>query len=186
MCALPTPGGAVCGHCLRKPPRFARTVAAYAYGFPVDKLIQAYKFGASLQLARSLAERLVPHIAVRPDCIVAMPLHPLRLRERGFNQSLLLARELGARLALPVLEQACHRTRNTAPQSGLAWRERGRNMRQAFACTGAVAGKHVAVVDDVMTTGASLNELAGALKQAGAAEVSTWVVARTLPHAAQP
>lgn len=176
----------MCGHCLRKPPRFARTVAAYAYAFPVDKLIQAYKFGASLQLARSLAERMLPHIAVRPDCIVPMPLHPLRLRERGFNQSLLLARELGAQLDLPVLAQACLRTRNTAPQSELPWKERGKNMRKAFVAGAAVAGRHVAVVDDVMTTGASLNELAQALRHAGATEVSTWVVARTLPHASRP
>ncbi|HEU0187160.1 MAG TPA: phosphoribosyltransferase family protein, partial [Gallionellaceae bacterium] len=121
-----------------------------------------------------------------PDCIVPMPLHPLRLRERGFNQSLLLARELGARFKLPVLEQACQRTRNTSPQSGLPWKERGKNMRKAFVASEAVSGKHVAVVDDVMTTGASLNELAQALRHAGATEVSTWVVARTLPHAAQP
>lgn len=183
VCALPTPNAAVCGRCLRHPPQFIRTVAPYAYAFPLDQLVQAFKFGASLQLAHSLARELGACVEALPDCIVPMPLHPLRLRERGFNQSLLLARHLGQQLNVPVLPDACQRVRNTAPQSALPWKERGRNMRKAFDCSAAVAGKHVAMVDDVMTTGASLNELAQALRRAGASEVSTWVVARTLPHA---
>lgn len=183
VCALPTWQGAVCGHCLRRLPHYTRTVAAYAYAFPLAQLLQAYKFGAQLQLARALADTLAQRIELRPDCIVPMPLHPARLRERGFNQSLLLAHHLGRKLAVPVLPHACRRVRNTEPQSSLSWRKRGKNIRNAFACTAAVAGKHVAVVDDVMTTGASLNELARALRLAGATEVSTWVVARTLPHA---
>lgn len=182
MCALPTFEGAVCGHCLRQPPHFTRTVAAFAYAFPLAQLLQAYKFGEQLQLAPILAERLVRRIDSLPDCIVPMPLHPQRLRERGFNQSLLLAKALGKTLKVPVLSNACQRVRNTLPQSTLAWQARGKNMRQAFGCDTSVAGKHVAVVDDVMTSGASLNELALALKYAGASEVSNWVVARTLPH----
>jgi len=182
VCALPTWEGAVCGHCLREPPHFTRTVAAFAYTFPMAQLLQAYKFGEQIKLAPILAERLAQHIEVLPDCIVPMPLHPLRLRERGFNQSLLLARELGKRLKVPVLPDACQRIRNTAPQSTLALLARGRNMRKAFSCSAAVAGIHIAVVDDVMTSGASLNELAHALLRAGASEVSNWVVARTLPH----
>lgn len=182
ICALPTWQGAVCGHCLRKPPHFSHTVAAFAYAFPLAELLQAYKFGEQLQLAPALAAKIACKITARPDCIVPMPLHSERLRERGFNQSLLLAQELGRKLGVPVLPDACQRVRNTAPQSSLTWRERGKNIRNAFTCSTELAGKHVAVVDDVMTTGASLNELAKALKQAGASEVSTWVVARTLPH----
>jgi len=182
VCALPTFEGAVCGLCLRQPPHFARTVAAFAYAFPLAQVLQAYKFGERLELVHALAGQLAQRIESLPDCIVPMPLHPLRLRERGFNQSLLLARELGKKLNVPVLPDACQRLRNTAPQSTLAWQARGNNMRKAFSCRTEVAGKHIAVVDDVMTSGASLNELAQALKQAGASEVSTWVVARTLPH----
>jgi ComF family protein len=185
LCALPTLAGAVCGHCLRQPPHFTGTVAAFAYAFPLDQLLQAYKFGEQLQLAHALAERLAQRIELRPDCIIPMPLHSARLRERGFNQSLLLAHHLACKLDIPVLPNACQRVRNTTPQSSLSWRERGKNIRNAFACSAAVAGKHVAVVDDVMTTGASLNELARALKRAGASEVSNWVVARTLPHTAR-
>lgn len=172
----------MCGHCLRRPPHFTRTIAPYAYAFPLNQLVQAFKFGANLQLAHNLADNMAEQVEVMPDCMVPMPLHPLRLRERGYNQSLLLAQHLGQKLRIPVLPNACRRVRNTAPQSALPWKERGKNMRKAFVASPAVAGKHVAVVDDVMTTGSSLNELAQALRRAGATEVSTWVVARTLPH----
>ena len=182
VCALPTPEGEVCGRCLSHPPRFDRTVAVFAYAFPVDALIQELKFNEQLLLAPQLAGRLAQRIEVRPDCIVPMPLHPARLRERGFNQSLELARRIARQLEIPLLEQACQRVRDTLPQSALPWKERGKNMRKAFACIVDLKGKHVAVVDDVMTSGASINELACALRQAGAREVSAWVVARTLPH----
>ena len=182
VCALPTLHGATCGRCLKRPPQFDHTVAAYAYAFPLDKLVQALKFGEQLVLANSLADRLAQRIELRPDGIMAMPLHSSRLRERGFNQSLELARRIASRLDIPLLKQACQRVRDTPPQSSLTWKERGKNMRRAFTCTGDLSGKHIAMVDDVMTSGASLNELALALRRAGATEVSAWVVARTLPH----
>ena len=182
VCALPTLDGAVCGRCLRQPPHFRRTVASYAYAFPLDKLVLALKYGEKLHLANDLGEKLAQRVTVLADCIVAMPLHPARLRERGFNQSLQLARRIGKQLGLPVLPSACRRVRNTPSQSTLPWKARSKNMRKAFICSAEVAGKHVAVVDDVMTTGATLNELALALLNAGATEVSAWVVARTLPH----
>jgi len=184
VCGLPTADGSVCGECLKQPPSFDHTVAAFRYAFPVDKLIQALKFHERLILVDYLADALSQRIALRADCIVALPLHPARLRERGFNQSLLLARRIARRLDIPLLSGACERVRNTPPQSSLPWKERDKNMRQAFVCQpgAAVHGKHVAIVDDVMTTGASIGELARALKQAGAREVSAWVVARTMPH----
>lgn len=181
MCALPALGGALCGHCLRHPRPFERTCATYAYAFPLDKLIQALKFDEQLLLASRLAEAMQEFIGVRPDCIVPMPLHPERLRQRGFNQSQELARHLARRMGVPLLN-ACQRIRNTPPQAGLHWDERKRNLRQALVCEQDMSGKHVAMVDDVMTTGASLDELARALRRAGAREVSAWVVARTLPH----
>ena len=167
---------------MKRMPHFGRTVAAFAYAFPLDKLVQALKFGEQLMLTNSLADKLVQRVEARPDCIVAMPLHPARLRERGFNQSLELARRIAAKLDVPLLSHACQRVRDTPPQSALKWKERGKNMRRAFRCTEDLSGKHVAVVDDVMTSGASLNELALALRRAGAREVSAWVIARTLPH----
>lgn len=182
VCALPTLDGALCGRCLKKHPHFDRTVAAFAYRFPLDKLVHGLKFNEQLHLAKGLADKLAQRIALRPDCIVPMPLHPARLEQRGHNQSLELARRMARQLDVPVFPHACLRVRDTPPQSSLKWKERGKNMRKAFQCTENFAGKHVAMVDDVMTSGASLNELALALRRAGASEVSAWVVARTLPH----
>lgn len=140
------------------------------------------KYGEKFQLAQALGNKLAGCVSELPDCLVAMPLHPERLKQRGFNQSLQLAHSISKQLDLPVLLYACQRVRNTSSQSSLPWKDRNSNVRKAFICTAEVAGKHVAVIDDVMTTGASLNELALALLNAGASEVSAWVVARTLPH----
>ncbi len=181
-CALPTPDGALCGRCLGKHPQFDRTVAAFAYRFPLDRVVQALKFNEQLHLAAPLADRLAERIVCRPDCVVPMPLHPARLQERGHNQSLEIARRIASALDIPLLAHACIRLRDTPPQSGLKWKQRGKNMRRAFHCVENLQGRHVAMVDDVMTSGASLNELALALRRAGAPEVSAWVVARTLPH----
>ena len=182
LCALPTPQGETCGRCLRHAPLFDRTVAVFAYEFPLDKLIQSFKFNAQLALAGEFAHRLATKAPTRPDCLVAMPLHPARLRDRGYNQSEELARRLAQMLDISLASRTCQRVRDTPPQSALAWKDRGRNMRKAFICNSDMRGKHVAMVDDVMTSGASLNELALALRRAGAREISAWVVARTLPH----
>lgn len=181
---MPTLTGEVCGRCLRDPPRFDRTVAAFSYRFPVNQLIKALKFHEHLVLANFLADSLLPRIVSRPDLIIALPLHPARLRMRGFNQSQLLAARIARRLDIPLPTNGCRRVRDTPPQSSLPWQERDKNMRKAFAVTGDIDwhGQHIAIVDDVMTSGASLGAVADVLKQAGASEVSAWVVARTLPH----
>lgn len=181
-CALPAPAGTTCGSCLKEPPLFDRTVAAYAYGFPLDKMLQALKFHEHLYLAPALADKLAARITERPDCIVPMPLHPQRLKERGHNQSLEIARSIARQLDIPLLVSACQRVRDTPPQSSLKWKARSKNMRKAFQASADLTGQHVAMVDDVMTSGASFNALAQALRRAGAREVSAWVVARTLPH----
>jgi ComF family protein len=183
-CALPTLAGEICGQCLQQPPHFDHAVAAFSYSFPIDQLVKALKFHERLILVNFLADELAKSIVTRPDMLIALPLHPLRLRERGFNQSQLLAMRIAAQLNIPFLSEVCHRTRDTPPQSTLPLKERDKNMRQAFAVASNanLSGKHVAIVDDVMTTGASIGALASALKQAGASEVSAWVVARTLPH----
>jgi ComF family protein len=183
-CALPTPSGEVCGHCLKEPQQFSRTTAVFGYSFPLDKLVQAMKYGEQLALANAFAEKLVERIdrSDLPDCIIPMPLHPAKLRERGFNQSLLLAATVARRLEIELLPSACQRVRNTPPQTALPWKERRKNVRDAFRCDGNLAGKRVALVDDVMTTGASLNALAEAVQNRNASQVHAWVVARALPH----
>ncbi|MFZ5502434.1 MAG: ComF family protein [Pseudomonadota bacterium] len=184
VCALPTPLGAICGHCLTHPPLFTRTTAVFTYTFPLDKLIQAMKYGEQLALAKPFARLLAQSVAdtALPDCIIPMPLHPSKLRERGFNQSALLAADTARQLQRPLLMHACQRVRDTPPQSALPWKERKRNVRNAFHCSTDLTGKHVALVDDVLTTGASLNALAAAVKKTGASQISAWVIARTLPH----
>lgn len=184
ICALPTLQGEVCGRCLSHPPIFTRTEVVFSYTFPLDKLIQAMKYGEQLALAKAFAEKLSQRIAPNklPDYVIPMPLHPNKLRKRGFNQSLLLAEKIAHELNIKLLPNACHRIRDTPSQSSLKWKERDKNVRDAFRCDADLSRKHVALVDDVMTTGASLNALAAAIKKCGATEISTWVVARTLPH----
>lgn len=183
QCALPTPDGRLCGACLRQPPAFDRTHAALAYAFPVDRLIPRLKYHAQLAIAPALGECLARAVdgAARPDRLIAMPLHANRIRERGFNHAAEIARIVARRLDLPLDREGCRRIRDTPPQMGLKHDARRRNVRGAFACSGGVTGQHIALIDDVMTTATSLDELAATLKQAGAREVSCWVVARALP-----
>jgi ComF family protein len=185
VCALPTPLGETCGACLAHPPAFGRTLAAFDYAFPVDALLHAFKYGGRLPVAEALADPLAELAAQHPlpDGLVPMPLHPSRLRERGFNQAMELAHRLSRRLGVKTLPNLCQRQRDTSPQADLPWKERKKNIRGAFDCRADLRGRRLAIVDDVMTTGATVGELASRLKQAGA-EVEVWVVARTLekPH----
>jgi ComF family protein len=174
--------GALCGACLRHPPAFDHTEAVYAYDFPLDALVKHCKYQGALEVtelfAWALAERVRGLDAA--DLIIPMPLHPTRLGERGFNQAVEISRRLARHLQLPWLADACQRLRNTPSQAGMDLKARRRNLRGAFNCRQDLAGLRVALVDDVMTSGSSLNELARAAKKAGAGSVTAWVVARTL------
>jgi ComF family protein len=185
VCALPAPGGAICGRCLAHPPPFDATTSAYAYAFPVDRLVQAFKYQGRLALAEWCANAIVAAraqvAAPAPAHVVAMPLAEERQRERGFNQAAEIARAVATRMGATLIDAGVRRTRATAPQAALPWEERTSNIRGAFACTVDLTGIDVAVVDDVMTTGATLAEFARTLKAAGAARVENWVVARTPP-----
>jgi len=178
-CALPTPLGAVCGRCLAEPPAYDATVAALAYDFPADALVHAFKFRGELALARFFARLLSSEIDRHAvDRVIPVPLSRARLKTRGYNQAVEIARHL-ARGKIDLA--TCVREGDAPPQMQLPWDERQRNVRGAFRCRTALAGATVAVVDDVMTTGATLDELARTLKRAGASRVVNWVVARTLP-----
>lgn len=182
VCAEVTANGEVCGACIARPPAFRQTHAALRYAYPADSLVRQYKYGGRLALAGLFASLLAERLQgfVRPDVLVPMPLHPTRLRERGFNQAWEIAKPLGARLDVAVSARLCARVRATAPQADLSRRERRANLRGAFACERTVAGVKVAVLDDVMTSGASARVLARALVDAGAAVVTVWVVARAV------
>lgn len=179
VCALPTPSGETCGHCIKEPPAFSRTQALFSYGFPVDRLIQRLKYQEHLALAPLLGTLLAQHLPVElPGLWLPMPLHAKRLKERGFNQAVEIARELSARTGVPMQAAWATRERDTPPQAGLKRDSRKKNVRGAFNCHQKVAGLHVGIVDDVMTTGSTLDELAKTLKDSGAREVSCVVVAR--------
>ena len=182
VCAIPLASGTVCGACLDRPPRFEKVEAVFAYRFPVDALICAYKYGGRLALARPLGEMLGARVARDVDAIVPMPLANGRLAERGFNQALEIARVAAAGAGIRLLPGVCRKVADTPPQAALPWKERAKNVRRAFVCDLDLRGARVAVVDDVLTTGASLNELARVLLKAGAASVRGWIVARTLPY----
>ncbi len=143
--------------------------------------MQDLKFNSRLALARSLgilmADWLQEHIGDPPDCIIPVPLHAARLRERGFNQSLELARPIARRLHLPLDTHRCRRLRNTPPQADLTARHRHSNIKGAFGVTEKISG-HIAIIDDVMTTGSTAQEMSRILLDAGAAEVEVWVCAR--------
>lgn len=180
-CALPLSNSElICGACLSKPPGFDRTQALWHYLPPVTGLIHALKFQRRQDLARPLGEMLAGCLrpSPLPDCLVPVPLHPTRYRARGFNQALEIARPIANRLKIPLCPKLCRRIRITPPQRMLDAEERRRNLRGAFQATTELSGRHIAIVDDVLTTGATAHEVATALKRAGAAHVEVWVLAR--------
>jgi ComF family protein len=179
-CAERSPAANPCGACSKLPPHFDATIAGCAYAFPTDKLIQALKYRHRLAVADLLAEVMLAGRRPVGDLIVPVPLAAARLRGRGFNQSLEIARPLAKVLGLPLQMTGCTRRLDTVAQATLPWTARRKNIRHAFECTLDLTGCSVIVVDDVMTTGATLGEFALTLKNHGAVLVTNWVAARAL------
>jgi len=146
------------------------------------QLVTRYKYYDHLSYSRLLAELLLARLVdiPLPECLVPVPLHPVRLRERGYNQSHELGRILASRLGIPLRSEVVVRTRATCQQSGLDAKQRRKNIRGAFAVTTPLEYKHVAIIDDVVTTGATANELARVLKKSGVETVSVWSIARAV------
>ena len=178
--------GLVCGNCLNLPPHFGATYSLFTYNFPLDSLMQHYKYRNMLPLASAFASlfhsyKLNGHAGIANiDLIIPMPMHRDRLKVRGFNQALELARLISKSTNINLDYSTCQRVKFTPPQASLPLKERIKNIRGAFSCQQNLHGKNIAIIDDVMTSGASLNELAKTLKEAGAAHVECWVIARTL------
>jgi ComF family protein len=181
ICAAPlaTPAP-TCGSCLKSPPAFDATLTPMHYSFPVDRLVQSLKYSRRLASADFFARAMLASPHPEGSVIVPVPLSRLRLRERGFNQALEIARPLAHALALPLDATSLVRSRETMPQSRLPWRARQDNVRHAFACNRDFSGLSVIVVDDVMTTGATLDAVARTLKDHGATRVVNWVAARAV------
>lgn len=193
LCAaeLPAASAEVCGRCIRHPPPLDATIAALRYGFPWDRLIGRFKFQAATELAGPLAQALGDAVQARwqdgwlarPEWILPVPLSDDRLRERGYNQAWELARRMARRWRLPARPDRLLRVRETAHQAGLPRAERLHNLAAAFTVSpdgrAELAGRRVALVDDVMTTSATLSEAAATLRRAGVVEIQAWVLART-------
>ena len=204
LCERPGLPGPVdlCAGCLGGLPRpagddpvlaggFELVCCPWSFDFPVDALVRALKFHGERCYARVLGTLLARERArdpaPLPDLVVPVPLHPLRLRERGYNQAAELARFAARELGLPFAPNALHRLRPTREQTGLGSEDRTANVRGAFAATGSLAARRVALVDDVVTTGSTAGAAAAALAQSGTRGVELWVVARAmrrLPRAA--
>ena len=189
VCAVPLAAtGLVCGACLKRPPAFERVEAPWRYAFPIDSLITRFKHQARWPLGRLLADLLSHHLhhafaegLPRPDLLLPVPLAGKRLRQRGFNQAEMLADWLGDSLALPTCTHWLQRPQDTAHQQDLDAAARLRNLRLAFAldAKAEVKDKHLAVIDDVLTTGATAEAVARLLRKAGAARVDIYCLART-------
>lgn len=189
-CALPLPHPAQqCGRCLNAPPPFSHALAPLIYRFPVDSLIPAFKYHGQTSIGRLLgqllaeaaADWLQQDIAPCPDLLLPVPMHRKRQAQRGYNQACELARDIARRTQLRCRPELLERTRSTLPQQGLDAKARRQNLRGAFSCPRPehLQGKHLALIDDVMTTGVTLSEASQTLLKAGAASVQVWCVART-------
>lgn len=189
VCALPLPAsGLICGECLKRPPAFDQVTVPWRFAFPVDTLISRFKHQSQWPLGRLLAEQLSRHLQhafdeglPRPDALLPVPLARRRLRQRGFNQAQMLADWLSAALSIPVDTKLLTRVQDTQSQQELDAASRRRNLRQAFALIDdrSLTGRHLAIIDDVLTTGATAEALARLLKRAGAARVDVYCLART-------
>ncbi|WP_227515479.1 ComF family protein [Marinobacter salinus] len=188
-CALPLPyaaTGLVCGDCLASPPPFSRTLIPWRYQFPVDGMITRYKYNGQRKFARPLVAGLGQYLsknleqkdAIVPDLLIPAPMHHQRRRKRGFNQAQDIAEQLGRQLGIPVASGLVRRKRKVRAQRELNREERLTNLNGVFRIIGTVP-ERVAIVDDVVTTGATARVLGKALREAGALDIQVWALART-------
>jgi ComF family protein len=185
-CALPLPVGnntGLCGHCARRAPLFQRIYAPFLYQPPVDHLIRGLKFHQQLANSRLLGRLLADYLRrqdyIPPQLILPVPLHNRQLRDRGFNQSAELALQLARELRLDWSTRWLHKIRHTQPQHGLNQKQRVKNLRRCFQFDNPQGLTHVAVVDDVVTTGSTAREITRTLNQQGVETVQIWALART-------
>lgn len=185
QCGVAIDAESLCGACQSSPPLFSRTFFAFTYVPPVNNLIQQFKYSNRLDLGRDLgitmARQLESKLAEFPDSLVPVPLHRSKLRQRGYNQALELARWLSRHYGIPVDASSIARHRKTPTQTGLPYKQRRNNIANAFSVKPNVSGKHIALIDDVMTTGSTVNELSRILLKSGVTQVDIWVLARVQP-----
>lgn len=175
--------GLTCGACLQRRPRFDVCIAPYVYAYPLDHMVRNLKYAGAVTHGRVLGELLATYVSAKgadewPQALMPVPLAARRYRARGYNQAIVLAEFLHRRLSIPLHTDVLVRTRETLEQAGLDQRARRRNIRGAFSIVRAIPANHVAIIDDVVTTGSTANEVARVLKRAGVKRVDVWAVAR--------
>lgn len=189
VCAVPLASGdAVCGACLEKRPRFDACFAPYRYAYPLDHMVRRLKYAGAVAHGRVLGDLFAEQLEQRdrqdrPELLLPVPLGPARFRRRGYNQAVVLAEQIARRTGIQLQTDALVRTRDTLEQAGLDRRARRKNMRGAFALLRPLHAAHVAIVDDVVTTGSTANELTRVLKRAGVERVEVWAIARAARNA---
>jgi ComF family protein len=172
----------VCGQCIKNPPHFSKAIIAYVFEEPLRSLMHQFKYNNGLYLGAFFSHLMLHAFkkqAIKPDCLIPVPMHPKRLKQRGFNQAAVLTQLLARILQLPYDLSSCKKILNTAPQANLNGEERKKNLHNAF-YTAPLPYEHVVVVDDLMTTGNTANELARTLKKSGVKTVDIWCCARTV------
>jgi len=180
-CALPLPNSrSVCAQCLRKPPLHNHLITLGYYQNELKKLITGFKFQQKLYAGKLLAQLLSAKLArqEKPECLLPVPLHRKRLRQRGFNQSIEIAKVIKSQLNIPIDCHSIKRINNTQPQSELPPQERYQNVKNAFRMLKPIPYRHVAIVDDVITTGSTVKALSQVLKQAGVTTIQIWCLAK--------
>ena len=182
-CALPMAHESLCGHCQRCPPVFDSVIAPLCYQDPIDQMLCALKYHQQLSFARTAAGLITDTVRESgepmPDLLIGVPMTHRAVRKRGLNQAVFLARLIGRQLGIPVKSTLIKKLRETDRQSTLNASKRQRNLKGSFHCKGSLEDKHIALVDDILTTGATANEISRVLKAAGANRVDIWVCART-------
>jgi ComF family protein len=173
----------ICGSCLRRSPLYQSSYCAFEYDYPLASLIRNLKYGAQLAPSRVLGELLAQHLEQQhrgtwPECIVPVPLHRQRYQQRGYNQVIELGRYLQRRLHVPLRLDLIQRVRSTVEQADLSRRERRKNLRRAFYTTTVNLPQHIAVLDDVITTGSTVNEVTTMFRKAGVVTIEVWGLAR--------
>lgn len=175
----------ICGKCITNPPAFNRTIAIFTYEFPIDNWINTLKFHQQLVVANTLGNLAASRIQAEytntrlPECIIPIPLHPKRTRERGYNQALEIAKHLAKQLKIPLDVHSCIRQRYTQAQTLTPAKLRKKNVKHAFYIKPILIAKHIAIVDDVVTTGHTIQEAATTLRDSGVQQIDVWCIAKT-------
>lgn len=183
-CAYPLPEGShlICGHCIKKPPHFDKTFIAYTFEEPLRGLLHQFKYHNGLYLCSFLCHLMLKAVEKNThfgECLIPVPMHPKRLKQRGFNQAAVLTTSLAKQLKIPFDLYSCQKIINTAPQASLDGNQRQKNLLNAFSIS-PLPYQHIVLIDDLLTTGSTANELAASLKKSGVARVDVWCCARTI------